>query len=245
VLVSRKTNSAVAQLERIARARPESEGLARMWVEARAALRDDRWRGTEPRELMRLAERSELRLIESGFDLLNRVRTSLARFQDDLRGELRAVVGLWNESPRGNTPKGEEHLANAIARHLRQDLRDRQIVIGRELILQVGVLGGAKGQRTDIDVRAWSSQHPPNDGEVASRHRGERFMEFICLDGHEGPSWRSDANRARSARLGSVEALSARLSAQAADLSNAMRLVQSLVLDTSLPAGSSAKANRR
>jgi hypothetical protein len=266
VLVSRKTNSAVDQLERIARARPETEWLARMWLEARASLRDERWGGTDPRELMRLVERGELRLIESGLDLVSLVVDSLARFQDDLRGELRAVVGLWNESLSGNTPKGEEHLANAIARHLRQDLRDRQVVIGRELILQIGVLGGAKGKRTDIDIVATGR---PNTNRTAEKLRlvievkgswnpsvltamkdqlVDRYLDphriqngLFVVGRYDCPLWRKGAKRARSARLGSVDALSTTLSAQAAAVTNAIRLVGAMVLDTSLPARKSAK----
>ena len=262
VLEARRRESSVAQLERIARARPDAEWLARTWVEARAALRGERWRGTEPRELMRVAERAELRLVESGSDLLDVLKESLERLQQDLQGELRAVVGLWNESEQGNVPKREEHLANAIARHFRQDLRDRQLVIGRELILQVGILGGASGQRTDIDVVANSRPGSNRMTEqirvtievkgswnpsVPTAMKDQLVLQY--LDPHSIPnglyvvgqfacsSWRRGSALARSLKLGTVEALVTTLSNQAMSLTTAMRNVRAFVLDASLPDG--------
>ncbi len=260
VLQSRRRDSAVAQLERIARSRPEDDWLTRVWLGAQAALRNDRWHGTAPRELLQLAERADLRLVESGADLLSLLRESVDRFQDDLQGELRSVTGLWNEGSRRNSPKGEEHLTNAIARHLRQDLQGRRIVVGRELILQIGVSGGAPGRRTDIDVVAVAregAERISRDIRAIIEVKGSwnpsvrASMKTQLVNGYLDPqripvglfivgqyacsAWRPEARKTRSASLGAVRILQGVLDAQAASLTNAVRLVAAVVLDTSLP----------
>lgn len=260
VLDARKTVSAVAQLERIAFALPERDYLVQMWLQAKAALRGDRWRGTPPRELMRLAERADLRQIESGAQLLDVLEESLSRLEVELQGQWRAVDGLWNEQDDGNSPKSEGHLANTIARHLRTDLAERRIVVGRELVLQIGVLGGADGLRTDIDVVAHAAPRTNRTVEeiravievkgswhtqVMTAMRSQLVEQY--LDPHHirfglyvvgyytCGSWRPEARQRRSRRRGLRESLTATLKAQGRALTTAIRDVRALVLNTALP----------
>jgi hypothetical protein len=234
--------------------------LVQRWLEAKAALRGEQWRGTHPRHLMRLAERSDLRLVESGIQLLEVLEESLLRLEAELQGELRSVVGLWNESSAGNQPKSEGHLANEVVRHLRRDLQERRVVIGRELILQIGIVGGAAGLRTDIDVVAQS--------EVGTAHSEEVIRAVIEVKGSWNPdvstamneqlvqdymdphriryglylvgyytcgSWKMCAARSRSVRLGDKAALTATLIQQARGLTTPLRQVRAFVLNTALP----------
>jgi hypothetical protein len=209
---------------------------------------------------MRLAARSDLRFVESGDDLIRLLLESLSRFQADLQGELRTVVGLWNESTTGNDPKGENHLANAIALHLRQDLAGRQIIIGRELILQVGILGAAGGLRTDIDVVAIGKKDPhrsidrvravievkgswnPSVNTALSTQLVQQYMKphgiqngLYVVGYYTCDSWKQGAKSSRSKSLGTKEKLETILEMQAVQHSNALHRVRAVVLDTSLP----------
>lgn len=259
-LESRKSLASVAQLERIARQEPTRDYLVQIWLRAKTALRGDLWRGTSPRELMRLAERRDLRLAESGSQLLDVLLESLARLQQDLQGQWRSVVGLWNEDTAGNTPKREEHLSNEIARHLARDLAEQRLVIGRELVLQIGVLGAAEGLRTDIDVVAnaapgtnrsieqlrvvievkasWNPEVlTAMEQQLVKKYlQPHRIRHGLYLVGdYTCGSWKAGRQRQRSQALGGRSALTKILAEQAQSLTTPLLEVRSLVLDTSLP----------
>jgi hypothetical protein len=197
--------------------------------------------------------------------LLELIMESLERFNEDLHGEWRSVGNLWNYTKQdGNTPKSEDHLSNEVARHLKHDLADRAIVIGRELRLQIPIPGASEGLRTDIDVQA-PRITGPGEGERTPRvivevkgswnkdlktAMGEQLVEkylephrvtaglflvgyFTCA------SWTESAPKQQSQRCGSLADLRQVLSAQAAELTNAMREVRVQVLNTSLPTSAS------
>jgi hypothetical protein len=257
-LESRKTHAAVDQLERVARARPSRDYLVRVWLRAQLALHGDRWRGVAPSELMRLAERGESRLVESSRALLHILEESLGRFQNDLQGKWRSVHGLWNEHSDGNMPKAEEHLSNSIARFIERDVRG--LVIGRELLLQVGVRGGAPGLRTDIHVSARTTS-----GTTRGIDRIEAVIEVkgswnpdlmfamqsqlvesyltphgiragLYVVGHYScASWKKSDARRRSERAGTRARVRANLVKQAKALTCALLELRAIVLDTSLP----------
>jgi hypothetical protein len=260
LLETRQTATAVEQLERIVSRSPERDDLVQVWLSAKAALRGDLWQGTPPRDVTRLAERRDLRVVESGPQLLDLLEESLGRYQDELQGEWRGVVGLWNESGDGNQPKSEEHLANDIARHLRRDLVGRGIVIGRELVLQTRVRGGAPGLRTDIHVTA----QPITDGGSAADPivvvievkgswntdllhalRGQLVAQYLdphrlrfglYVVGHfTCDSWGGGRRRQQSERHGTREEVIEVLSAQAVGASVGLREVRVAVLNTALP----------
>lgn len=259
-LEARDSESAVAQLERIAREEPIRDYLVQIWLHAKAALHGDRWRGTVPREIMRLAESPDLRLVESGTQLLDIIEESLARLQQELQGQWRAVVGLWNESKDGNSPKAEEHLSNEVARYLNRDLADRRLVIGRELVLQVGVVGGATGLRTDIDVVANATSGTNRtieqiravievkgswNAEVSTAMKHQLVDKYLDPHGirhgiylvgdYSCESWRPSAASRRSKGLGGKAAVMEMLTGQAHVLTTPLREVRAVVLDTSLP----------
>src|SRR5262249_15240827 len=81
------------------------------------------------------------------------IRESLDRLQGKLHDELPAVRDLWN-TPKGRmSPKDEQEVADYVARHLREDLRGRGIIVNREVQISRGI-GNRTGQRTDIHVDA-------------------------------------------------------------------------------------------
>lgn len=259
-LEARKTEGAVVQLQRIAAHEPIKDYLVQVWLRAEAALRGERWRGTSPQEIVKLAEQRGTRLVESGTQLLDILEESIERFQHELQGELRSVVGLWNEGSGGNRPKPEAHLSNEITRHLRRDLVARQVVIGRELMMQVGIEDGAPGLRTDIDVvaRAAPGSNRAIESiraviEVKGSWNAEvmRALKDQLVDRYLDPhhirsglylvgwytcgSWREGRDRRRSELLGDRETVQASLTAQAVGVTSSVREVRAFVLNVSLP----------
>lgn len=269
-LESRRTPTAVGQIERIARQEPPRDYLVQAWLQALAALRSERWQGTAPADVVRLAERSDLRLVESSAQLLDVIIESLTRLQGELQGEWRSVVNLWNEAKSGNEPKSEEHLSQEVARHLKRDLKERGVVVGRELQIQMLVHGGAGGLRTDIDVQAPTSsvgnrsvELPRAIIEVKGSWNPEvpSAMQEQLVDRYLDPqhvraglflvgyftckSWVKGRRYRESCRRGSQAELEAMLRQQAAGLTNAMRVVRACVLNTSLPDSSVGKRAAR
>jgi len=281
VLESRATDEAVEALARIAAASPARDWLVQTWLRASAARISARWAGTPPRTLMAMAEQPHLRQVRSSEQLLDILEESLDRLQRDLQGELRSVVGLWDEQrPRPRRaaagrmsrgaakratstwrPKDEGHLANEIARHLRRDLGERGVIVGRELVVQVGISGGAPGLRTDLDIRARpagaSAATVPDirviievkgswNREVLTAMRTQLVEDYLnSLDVRHGiylvgaytcDAWEESEEKRRSARLGSRAELQCRLSEQALELSSPLRQVRAVVLQMSLPA---------
>jgi hypothetical protein len=265
-LEARKTVDSVVALENIARAEPVRDYLVQLWLRAKAAIHGERWHGLEPQDLMRLAEHQDLRIVESSTQLLDVVCESLVKLQDELQGELRSVVGLWNEANGGNDPKSEEHLSNEIARHLKRDLADRRVVIGRELRIQIGIPGAAGGLRTDIDVQAPAMRSGRASGEVprviievkgswnpqvktAMRDQLVRtYLEPHKVSGglyvvghYTCNSWVTGRRYKQSVACGARSELQAALAQQATELTSAIREVRAIVLDTSLPNGGRTK----
>lgn len=269
-LEARKSASSVVTLERIARAEPVRDYLVQLWLRARAAIHGERWSGLQPQELMRLAERQDLRIVESSNQLLDVICESLAKLQDELQGELRSVVGLWNEGKSGNDPKSEEHFSNEIARHLKRDLADRGAVIGRELRIQLGIPGGAGGLRTDIDVQAPAVRAARASGDVPRvivevkgswNPQVKTAMQQQLVESYLDPhkvnaglyvvghftcgSWVQGRKYKQSVGCGAKSELEGMLQRQAKELTNAIREVRVIVLDTSLPDRDSPKPKRQ
>jgi hypothetical protein len=114
------------------------------------------WEAPTPRDIITMAANPHRRFVDSSVQLLSLVVESLRRLQTKLHGELAAVGDLWNS--RGNDwwPKEEEDISDYVARHLREDLAQRNIVINREVQIRRSRRGEMSGQNTDIHVDATS-----------------------------------------------------------------------------------------
>lgn len=279
-LENRATADAVDALARIAAASPERDWLVQVWLRAKVGLMGARWTGTPPRALMAMAQQPHLRQVQSGEQLLDVLTESLERLQRELQGELRSVVGLWDQqrpraanaarqargravrpAPSKWLPKDEGHLANEIARHLRRDLAARGVIVGRELVVQVGIPGGAAGLRTDLDVRArpvgesagsipdirviievkgswnrevWTAMQTQLVEDYLDPHHVHHGMYLVGE--YTCDAWEDSPEKRRSARIGGRAKLTHSLSEQASSLSNPLRQVRAVVLDVSLPA---------
>lgn len=156
ILKHKGTADAVAAIRRIVSALPEIHWLRWILLEAQSVARRESWTPHTPTELLALTQNRDARLIDSGEQLLNVIIESLQRLEQELQGETPGAIDLWNESsetPVTYRPRDENRLSDYVKRHLQRDLRDRNVVINREVEIQRGG-GGTPGERTDIKVDA-------------------------------------------------------------------------------------------
>jgi hypothetical protein len=158
-LQDRGTYSACSAIESIMRALPQLSWLKWTLHTARSNARRATWMPVTPEVLLRLAADLDRRLVQNGSDLLKVVAMSLDRLEQRFQGETPIAFVLWNEAPqqRGRPsnirPKAENHLSDYIKYHLETDLRDRGVVLNREVQIRRGE-GKSQGENTDIHIDA-------------------------------------------------------------------------------------------
>ena len=103
------------------------------------------WRGSSPKDILNLVQSNDNRLVDCEGQLLEVVIASLKRYQSLLLGEKPAVYDLWNTNDW--TPKEETFISDHVARHLESDLKNRGVVVNREVQIR-------RGQETDIHIVA-------------------------------------------------------------------------------------------
>jgi hypothetical protein len=102
-------------------------------------------------------------IVENADQLLDVVIASLMRLQQKFRGETPRAVQLWSPPTDGRRrPHDENYISDYLKGHLEDDLRDRHLIVKREVEIRRGA-GGAPGERTDLYVDAFvpgSDGHP-------------------------------------------------------------------------------------
>jgi hypothetical protein len=153
-LKSRGTGKACEAIQRIAREMPGLDWLSWTLAEARAITRQRTWVPPKPEDIIELAGDSETRLVQGGDQLLEVLIESLDRLQEKLLGETPRSRFLWNQSPSGKwRPREEESLSDYLKGHLDDDIREKGIVLGREVQIRRRA-GEKRGEDTDILVTA-------------------------------------------------------------------------------------------
>ena len=135
-----------------------------------------------------LASDRDKRFVDSGIELVETILESLDRLHEKFHDELPAVRDVWNTPRAGFSPKDEEEVADYVVRHLRDDLRDRGIIVNREVQIRRGI-GGGTGQRTDIHVDAVA---PGKDGDSS---------DHICTIVEVKGNWNSELSSAMETQL--------------------------------------------
>lgn len=161
------TLNAVHALQQIVAARPDLSWLRSVLLRAQENTRRITWSPLPPDQILRLTGDSSLRFVQSGHQLLQVVIESLTRLQRQLTGETPMAQFLWDDMPSRqlHRPKDEEAFSNYVKDHLVQDLKDRGIIVNREVQIRQGH-GKTTGQDTDIHVDAIVQGH---GGEVSDR----------------------------------------------------------------------------
>jgi hypothetical protein len=155
----RKTLMARDVLRRLAKATGERSLLIDA-IDAEALALADAWSPPSPGELVHLLRDGRVRLVNSESQLLDVVIESLTRLQAALQGEIPEVQFLWDGIGGGKPrPKDEQTLSDYVATHLKRDLQDRSVVVGREVQIRRR-LGARAGENTDIHVDAVGGPDP-------------------------------------------------------------------------------------
>lgn len=267
MLKDRGTIEACENIERIMRELPELTGLKWALLEAQDLARRNNWKPLEPKYIYLIIGDKQKRLVQNGEQLLEVIKESLSRFEHKLHDETPAVRDLWNE-PRYTddqgrrhvvyTPKEEEGFSDVVKRHLDADLRERGVVVNREVVIRRST-GNQDGERTDIHVDAITEDADSNtyqtikviievkgcwhrelnramESQLVGRYLQENTSQyglylvgwFRCDQGHRD-DWRKDA----TPRI-SLEEVRRQFSAQATALSVNGVKVDTIVIDAAI-----------
>jgi predicted NACHT family NTPase len=179
-LKERGTLEAFNVLQQIANHSPEMpENLKRNLLEAQLKIRRSTWMPPTPQEVLQVTRDENIRLVNSGEQLLDVIVESLDRLNQEFKGETPSAFFLWNEdvfslesnkkeqSGQKNTqvktvfrPKDEQALSDYVKLHLVKDLKQRAIIANREVEIsrRHGDKKATSGKRVDILVNAFVRQ---------------------------------------------------------------------------------------
>ncbi len=263
-LAERGTSEALVQLERIAETYPNLYQLKRLQKFLRDHLYKNSWHPPQISDLLVLMDNNEKRFLQTDNQLLDLVIESLERLQKRLLGETPSAIDLWSvvSSEEICRPMDENTLSNYVKRHLEQDLKERGIVVNREVEIRQkeGGKGAAIGEIPDLYVSAVSQSSQDNEmkqivvlievkgnwhdelktaiqTQLVERylHNNDRATCGLYLVGwFNCQQWDQKDYRRNSAFRNNFEELSDELNARAMSLSNALLDVRSFVLDASL-----------
>jgi predicted NACHT family NTPase len=161
-LQGRGTYEACEAIQKIASEIPNRLHIKKALLEARELLRRRTWIPCQPNEFLGLARDETARYIQNGEQLLDVLVESLRRFEKKLHDETPAVIDLWDEIRKNvYKPKDENRLSDRVKRHLDEELRQRGVVVSREVEIR-------RGEETDIHVDAVVRNPQKNDYDVIS-----------------------------------------------------------------------------
>lgn len=224
-------------------------------MDAEAEARRATWVPTRPQDIVKLAADREMRLVQSGDQLMQVLVESLERFQALLQGETPEAQFLWdNVSKSDAKPIDENTFTDYVKIHLEKDLKHRGIVLNREVRIH-------RGERTDIHVNAiihtasaesydsitviveckgcWN---PGLHDAMRDQLVGRYLKDNHCQHGLYLVGWFNCANwsgrdrrKKQALRLcPNIDDTRQKLAASAADLSKDSIRIKSVVLDASL-----------
>lgn len=135
ILQKRGTKKAVEVLQMIRQTLPEHEWLFRVVLDAQNEMMRKTWLPPLPDEILKLSFDSAKRLVTNPEQLLDVLNESLQRLQnEDLHGETGRARFLWNEISKDlYRPKVEADLSDYIKKFLETDLKNRQVIVNREV----------------------------------------------------------------------------------------------------------------
>lgn len=263
-LAERGTFEALKELNRIGEVYPDLYQLKRLRKYIIEQLYKNTWHPPQIDSVLSLFQNKEQRLVQTDNQLFDVVIESLGRLQKRLQGETPSAADLWNIVSTENIcrPKDESALSNYIKRHLEQDLKERGIVINREVEIRQkeGREGAAPGEIPDIYVSAISPNSNKNEMkqlivliEVKGNWHSElktalqtQLVERYLRDNDRAtcglylvgwfncPQWDRRDYRRDIAFQDNFDGLHDKLKAQADNLSNDLLNVRAFVLDVSL-----------
>lgn len=182
-LKMRGTHQACEAIRRIAHELPELNWLKWTLLEAQSITRRATWAPPRPVDILEMARARDVRLVQSGDQLLEVIIESLKRFEAKLHGETPAIRTIWDRVRRDvYRPIDENEFSDQVKIHLDEDLRQRGIIVNREVRIH-------RGERTDIHVDA-----------VMQNQNGEGFDSITVIIEVKG-CWHPELNQAMETQL--------------------------------------------
>ncbi len=254
-LAAMGTREAVDAIARI-KAQLNADRLKWTLYNAAAALRQKTWTPVDPKHVLTLAKESRARLVDSGAQLLEVIIESLKSVESSLKGVTPAARDIWDKCEHGFRPVSENELSDYLKRHLSRELKEKVIVINREVEVRAST-GPGTGQRTDIQIDATAKSGSSLDVitavvETKGCWNPELWtaMKTQLLDKYlKGGGWRyglyvvgwfncnqwddKDSRKAQEPKL-EIPEVQVKLDKQAHALSDESVSVRALVIDTAL-----------
>lgn len=255
-IAAQGTPEAVDELGRLSRTRPGLIGIRRWKRDAEEILERAEWEPPRPEDLVSLSEDGRRRYVRSDHDLRNALLGSLERAQAKLGGQRPLAHLLWNSDPP--RPKPERLVAAWLEDHLRTDLAERGIFVGRELEIRVNP-HGHMGESVDIFVAAIAGKEVEGSpivqvvvelkcywhGDVDTAMRDQLVKRYLDDENNQGiyvvahfgsASWdNSDARQRHARRTRDLSDSRRFFAVQAAEINGeGLANVSAYVLDCSL-----------
>lgn len=178
----RGTRAACDAIRRIIHEHPELPWRKWTLMDAENYARRHSWMPLKPAEILSLAANHDFRLVQSGDQLLDVIIDSLKRLGAKLQGEIAISQFLWEGSKDAPRPKDEASFCDFIKWQLEEDLKDRGIVINREVQIH-------RGERTDVYVNA------------VVRRRGNDIYDSLTVIIEAKGCWHSELDSAMETQL--------------------------------------------
>jgi len=194
VLMDKGTAESCRQIERVAAIFPQHKWLQQYTlVETRRIALQKTWHPPAVDQIFKLVENHELRLVNSPDELMDIVIGSLKRLENKLqRGEHPQAINLWNEK----RPKDENRLSDYVKVHLEEDLKNKGIIVNREVEIKRGNktdihisvygrdhLGRPTGDPMKVTIETKGCWHPELDTAMESQLVGQYLSTDICRHG--------------------------------------------------------------
>lgn len=120
-LKERGTPQSYEALQQISQHLPQlKEQLKPIFIEAQNLIRRQTWIPAQPNEIIALAKNQQLRLVNSGIDLLDMIVEALDDLNQLLQGETPAAIDLWNEIKWTQI----KYLANSLFKKLKDSFKN-------------------------------------------------------------------------------------------------------------------------
>ncbi|MEY9463870.1 NACHT domain-containing protein [Bradyrhizobium ottawaense] len=149
------TTAAVTALNELIADHPQLTHLSYELAIAQRAMRLTTWSPMDPKEVLALADKPSLKLVNTAADLCDVLSEALAKFAGSLHGAQTPVRDLWDRQGSQSVfrPIDENGFSDVVVRFLQSELVHSGIFANREVEVS-RVPGAPVGKRTDILINA-------------------------------------------------------------------------------------------
>jgi hypothetical protein len=256
-LKMRGTKKACEAIEKIIQSYPDYKWLKWTLIDAKNITNQQTWIPPKAKDILNMVQDRKKRLVQNEEQLLDILVESLKRLEGKLQGETPAAVFLWNEWNGNYRPKNENRLSDFIKLHLEDDLKQRGIVVNREVEIRSRIGdSGSSGERTDIQIDAFVKGQPYDvitaiievkgcwhtelneamETQLVNRYLKDNSTRcgLYLIGWFNCNQWDNEDSRRRNAPKMNIEDARKQFNNQAEQLSQKGKYVKAFVLNTAL-----------